>query len=360
MARIARVRRLPMTGPSNVSAIEALFASGELASESIFAILGKTEGNGCGNDFTRGYAVQSLRAALSPHLPPDRIETLPIVILGGTEGRLSSHWIVLSEAYGPDTATDPSLAVASAVTRPLSSTKVGRTAQTELVSDAVLAAMTDAGIAHPDDVHFVQIKCPLMTREWVEQVAGDVVTRDTLKSMGLSRGASALGVAQPFGTVGDVTDSAIGSDCSLSSSRASALAGIELMSSEIVVMGLSSDSSKDLAIAHTVMRHAIDVPVVAGILDAISPGAPVQSQARRLVAVLAKAEASMSGTIRGQRHTLRDDSDISSTRHARNFVSGVMAGLTGLTGLFVSGGAEHQGPDGGGPVCNIFKKDDPI
>ena len=68
---------------------------------------------------------------------------------------------------------------------------------------------------------------------------------------------------------------------------------------------------------------------------------------------IAKAEPGMSGRLRGARHTMLDDSDISATRHARAFTGGALAGLTGLTQLFVSGGAEHQGPDGGGPVAVI-------
>jgi cyanuric acid amidohydrolase len=72
--------------------------------------------------------------------------------------------------------------------------------------------------------------------------------------------------------------------------------------------------------------------------------------------VLAKAEASKNGKIRGMRHTMLDDSDISSTRHARGFVGGLLAGLIGHTELFVSGGAEHQGPDGGGPVALIYSQ----
>jgi len=51
-----------------------------------------------------------------------------------------------------------------------------------------------------------------------------------------------------------------------------------------------------------------------------------------------------------------DDSDISSTRHAGGFVRGVLAGITGLTELFVSGGAEHQGPGGGGPCAVIYRR----
>jgi cyanuric acid amidohydrolase len=48
-----------------------------------------------------------------------------------------------------------------------------------------------------------------------------------------------------------------------------------------------------------------------------------------------------------------NDSDISSTRHARAFVAGALAALVGHAEIFVSGGAEHQGPDGGGPVAII-------
>ena len=48
-----------------------------------------------------------------------------------------------------------------------------------------------------------------------------------------------------------------------------------------------------------------------------------------------------------------DDCDISSTRHARAFVAGALASLVGHAEIFVSGGAEHQGPDGGGPVAII-------
>ncbi len=51
-----------------------------------------------------------------------------------------------------------------------------------------------------------------------------------------------------------------------------------------------------------------------------------------------------------------DDSDINATRHARALVGGVLAGVMGRTDLFVSGGAEHQGPDGGGPVAVIVRR----
>lgn len=72
-----------------------------------------------------------------------------------------------------------------------------------------------------------------------------------------------------------------------------------------------------------------------------------------IAALFCKAEASLTGTIRGHRHVMLDDSDINATRHARALVGGVLAGRIGDTRLFVSGGAEHQGPQGGGPLAVI-------
>ena len=74
--------------------------------------------------------------------------------------------------------------------------------------------MADAGIAAPADVHFVQIKCPLLTKERIAEAArrgASVATEDTYHSMALSRGASALGVAVALGEVlsGAATETAI-------------------------------------------------------------------------------------------------------------------------------------------------------
>ena len=130
------------------------------------------------------------------------------------------------------------------------------------------------------------------------------------------------------------------------------------MNHEIVVLGMSAAWSGPLAIDHAVMADAIDIEPVRA---ALAPAWPRRRRAARgraaarLVAVLAKAEASHDGRLRGYRHTMLDDSDISSTRHARAFVCGALAGLVGHAEIYVSGGAEHQGPDGGGPVAMIVR-----
>ena len=360
----ALVHRLPAGAPDDISAIEAAIRDGHIDPAGIVAILGKTEGNGCVNDFTRAFAVQALRLMLARHLPPAAVDRVCLVMSGGTEGALSPHFIVFERRAGGVEGPSPALAIGIAHTPDLPAEHLGRRAQALLVAEGVRAAMADAGLDHPDGVHFVQIKCPLLTAERVAAAdarGAGVATRDTLKSMGLSRGASALGVALALGEIegARLTDEAIGRDWSLRSGRASTSGGVELLNHEILVLGMSPLWSGPLLVDHAVMADGIDVEPVRAALARLGLAAPGQlgaDQRGRLVALLAKAEAGASGRLRGHRHTMLDDSDISSTRHARAFVAGALAGVVGHAELFVSGGAEHQGPDGGGPVALIARR----
>jgi cyanuric acid amidohydrolase len=361
--RRALAFRVPMRDPGDVSGVVALFDSGALRPEEVVAILGKTEGNGCVNDFTRAYATSMLSATLGARmgLPSESVtQRVALVMSGGTEGGLSPHFLVLGvrEEIGPGTGA---LALGVGFTPELPPEAIGRMAQVRATATAVRMAMGDAGITDPSGVHFVQVKCPLITSARVAEAASrgeSVATAETYASMGLSRGASALGVALALGEIGEdaVTDSAIGHDFSLFSRRASCSAGVELLHGEVVVMGNSPAWTGDLRIGHDVMADAIDLPAVQRALASAGLAASGQlgeAERGRLIAVLAKAEASSAGTIRDIRHIMNDDSDIHSTRHARALVGGVIAGAVGRTDLFVSGGAEHQGPDGGGPIAVI-------
>jgi cyanuric acid amidohydrolase len=178
--------------------------------------------------------------------------------------------------------------------------------------------------------------------------------------MGYSRGASALGVALALGEVAPAAlrDAAVLSDWALYSARASVSAGIELEHNVVVVLGEAAGAASALRIGHTVMHDAVDAASVRHLLRerfGLEPDSPALQ--RRLVNLLAKAEASPDGRVRGQRHTMLNDSDINATRHARAAVGGVLASLVGHTALYVSGGAEHQGPAGGGPVAALVRVD---
>jgi cyanuric acid amidohydrolase len=276
---------------------------------------------------------------------------------------MAPHWLVL-EREETGGAAGPALAIGSAHTADIAPEQIGRLAQVEMVAAGVRSAMRDARIANAADVHFVQVKCPLLTLARMADAlvrGAETATRDTLKSMGLSRAASALGAAVALGEIPreKIAEADIGTNWTLWSGRASASAGIELLNHEIVVMGMSPAWSGPLAIDHGVMADAVDIEPVRAALSSVGLGAPGQltaSQRSRLVAVLGKAEASHDGILRGFRHTMLDDSDIAATRHARAFVCGALAGLVGHAEIYVSGGAEHQGPDGGGPVAVIVDR----
>ncbi len=364
MAKQALAFRVPMANPGDTSALEALLDDGTVKAEEIVAVLGKTEGNGCVNDYTRPYAVEALKSALAPRLDCSRAAAsarIGMVMSGGTEGGLSPHFLVLAERNGATPANGKRLAFGKATTRPFLPEEIGRIPQIRETAAAVGRAIRDAGISSDSDVHFVQVKCPLLTAQrHADAVARGArpATHDTYASMGLSRGASALGVALALGEIAEsaVSDDAVCRDFELWSARASASAGIELTHSEVIVLGNSALWGGDLVIGHAVMRDAIDL---GAIYDALAVAGLettrqlTEEQRRRLRALLIKAEPSSNGEIRGRRHVMLDDSDILATRHARAFVGGVAAGVVGRTDLFVSGGAEHQGPDGGGPVAAI-------
>lgn len=364
----AKVFRIEMESPDDVSGLKALFDKGVLKPEEVLAVLGKTEGNGCVNDFTRGYATMAFSNMLADYLKvtPDEVKKkIAFVMSGGTEGVMTPHATVFARSTTDAPASgEPSLAIGTSFTRDFLPEEMGTMVMVREVAKSVQEAMKDAKIDDVKDVHFVQIKCPLLTSERIRDAHNrgkDVVTTDTYKSMGFNRAASALGIAVALGEVkeADLDDSKIAHDWSLYSTVASTSAGVELLNCEIILMGNSPESASNLRIGHGVMKDAIDLQ---GVLDALRDaglafsGLPTEQQLQKIVNVFAKAEADPTGYTRDRRHTMMTDSDINHTRHARAVVNGVIAAVVGDPMVYVSGGAEHQGPSGGGPVAVIIEK----
>lgn len=361
--------RISMAGPADLSGLTGLISEGTVDPAHIVAILVKTEGNGGVNDFTREYTSATIATTMAPYLsltPADVERRIAIVVSGGTEGILSPHATIFARV--PVTAQQQGerddgkrLAIGIAATRDFLPQEIGRGPQIDATSDAVKAAMRDAGISSAADVHWVQVKCPLLTADRVQaarRAGHEPVTENAYKSMAYSRGASALGVAVALGEItSPIADEAVLLDWSLSSGVASASSGIELKNNIVIVLGNSTAAVGDSIISHAVMQDAIDASaVMTAVQNAGGEGALMErAGASRIVNVLAKADPSPDGMVRGWRHIMLDDTDISATRHARAAVGGVIAGITGCPAVFVSGGAEHQGPPGGGPVAVIFR-----
>src|SRR5207245_4919092 len=145
----AAVFRLSMAHPGDLSELERLIASGTVRATDVVAVIGKTEGNGGVNDFTRGYFTQTLMALLAKYLnkPAEQlIHEIPCVLSGGTEGVMSPHYSVFCAGEGePGPGAGPSLAIGTAFSAPVPAEDVGRRAHIDSVAGAVRAAIANAG-----------------------------------------------------------------------------------------------------------------------------------------------------------------------------------------------------------------------
>ncbi|MBC7734440.1 MAG: ring-opening amidohydrolase [Bacteriovorax sp.] len=360
-----RVDRLPMDNPGDLSGLAALLREGIVQADNVVAVIGKTEGNGGVNDFTRGYFTQSLMQLLAQstgRTPADLIRSVPCVLSGGTEGVLSPHYVVFSRSRSNELPLPGGgLAIGTAIGKPLPAHEIGRWTHVRSVADTVQRAMAAAQLEKAADVTFVQVKSPCVTsaRAQAASRAGHtVLTADPGRSMAYARAAGAFGVAVALGELPDDQDlhRALLADFSITCHRASISSGIEVEADEVILLGHSRAWGGNLRMGCAPMADALDISAVdAALLQVGLRAAPQLSAADRgrLAAVFVKCEPDRRGTVRGARHTMLDDIDINPQRHIRCAVGGLVAGVLGDTRLFVSGGAEHQGPDGGGLIAVI-------
>ncbi len=218
------VHRLSMANPGDVSELRKLIAEKVIDPAEIVASIGKTEGNGGANDFTRALATQSVADLLAAELGITRQEAAARAALawsGGCEGVLSPHMTVFTRAESGGEAVTGGLAISVQRTRHFLPEEVGRTPEVAEVAAAVTRALDELGAA-PEAVHYVQVKGPLLTPAGIADAAArgkEVVTTDPNRSKAYARGATALGVAVALGEVAadEVTDGVIATDMTLCS-----------------------------------------------------------------------------------------------------------------------------------------------
>ncbi len=356
------VHKIAMASPDDVSALEKLIDRGTVKPEDIVAVIGKTEGNGGANDFTRGYATLAFRLMLSRKLGitlADIIARIAFVWSGGTEGVLSPHATVFTRTDETASGLERRLVLGIAETRNLLPEEVGTMVHVRLVADAVRQALKQAGVTDPADVHYVQVKGPLLTGAAISDAdarGASVVTRDPNGSKVFARGAMGLGVGLALGEIEEeaLSDGAIGRKLDLYSCVASTSAGGELKACEVLLFANAPGSASDYRIGHAVLKDVIDAAGVRAALD--NAGLPAGSDGEaRIAAVFAKAEASPTGRVRGWRNTMLSDADINYERHARAALGAVIASVTGDPAIFVSGGTEHQCAPGEAPIAAIIR-----
>ncbi|MDA8320429.1 MAG: ring-opening amidohydrolase [Actinomycetota bacterium] len=358
------VRKVPLHTVSDASELAALIDNGVIEADRVIAVIGKTEGNGGVNDYTRIIADRAFREVLAAKgtRTAEQVRAIPIVWSGGTDGVISPHATIFA-TLPPEKAVrtdEPRLTIGFAMSERLLPEDIGRTAMITKVADAVRVAMERAGITDPADVHYVQTKTPLLTIHTIRDAKSrgmTVWTENTHESMDLSNGCTALGIAVALGEIEMPSDTDVLHNRDLYSSVASCSSGVELDQAQVVVAGNARGVGGRYRIGHSVMRDALDTDGIwAAIRDAglDLPDRPRTSDLDgRLVNVFLKCEASQDGQVRGRRNAMLDDSDVHWHRQIKACVGGVAASVTGDPAVFVSVSAAHQGPDGGGPVAAI-------
>ena len=358
------VRKIPIHSVADASELATLIDDGVLEADRVIAVIGKTEGNGGVNDYTRIIADRAFREVIAAKgtRSADDVKQIPIVWSGGTDGVISPHATVFATV--PDGTVEPTddlrLTVGFAMSEQLLPEDIGRVAMISKVADAVKVAMERAGITDVADVHYVQTKTPLLTIHTIRDAKsrGETVwTEQTHESMDLSNGTTALGVGVALGEIEMPTDADVMHDRALYSAVASCSSGVELDRAQVVVVGNARGVGGRYRIGHSVMQDALDADGIwAAIRDAglDLPERPHPSDLEgRLVNVFLKCEVSQDGAVRGRRNAMLDDSDVHWHRQIKACVGGVSAAVTGDPAVFVSVSAAHQGPDGGGPVAAI-------
>ncbi|MGJ6964098.1 MULTISPECIES: barbiturase [unclassified Streptosporangium] len=353
------VRKVPIESVTDASGLARLIDDGVIEAHRVLAVIGKTEGNGGVNDYTRILADTAFRGVLAAKGHPSP-ESVPLVWSGGTDGVLSPHATIFATTANAEPGDEPRVSVGIAMSDVILPEDIGRPAMVEKVAAGVREAMKLAGIDDPADVHYVQTKTPLLTLSTINDAKSrgkDVVIEDTGPSMDISNSTTALGVAVALGEIEMPAADQIHRDLSLYSSVASCSSGVELDRAQIVVVGNVRGIGGRYRIGHSVMKDALDAD---GIWEAIRssgielPERPHPSDlGDRLVNVFMKCEADPSGSVRGRRNIMLDDSDVHWHRQIKATVGGVAASVTGDPAVFVSVAAVHQGPSGGGPVAAI-------
>ena len=357
------VRKVPIHSVADASELAKLIDDGVMEASRVIAIIGKTEGNGGVNDYTRIIADRAFREVLvAKGAPEEQVRQVPIVWSGGTDGVISPHATIFATvpAEKAQKSDDLRLTVGFAMSEPIKPEEIGYTGMVEKVAAAVKVAMERAGITDPADVHYVQTKTPLLTIHTIRDAKSrgrKVWTEHTHESMDLSNGTTGLGIAVALGEIDMPSDADVMHNRDLFSSVASCSSGVELDQAQVVVVGNTRGIGGRYRIGHSVMKDALDQD---GIWEAIK-GAGLDLPERphwtdldgRLVNVFLKCEVSQDGTVHGRRNAMLDDSDVHWHRQIKSAVGGVTAAVTGDPAVFVSVSAAHQGPDGGGPVAAI-------
>ncbi|OKI51511.1 ring-opening amidohydrolase [Micromonospora sp. CB01531] len=351
---------VPLEHESDTTALVQLVTEGRLRPDEICAVTGKTEGNRPGEN-SRAAAIGAVRRFLEEHsdLGADRIARIPMVFSSGGVGILAPHVVVYAKrAWDGPVGPEPRLAIGTAQSAPIRPEWVGHPAMVEHVADAVRAAARDAGI-DPSDAEYVLTKSRGLQPEDLEdaqQRGHEISPFEPRLAVPKTSGAAALGVAVAVDHLEMPADGDIGTNLDLWTDRVSSSAGREHRETQVVLLGNTTAAGGRLRVGRSVMTDLLDVDSLHRALRAAGlsvNGAPLApDQRERIVAVYVKIGTPIGARLRGRRqvHNAENPNYMNELKAA---VGGMFAAALQDTVLYISSGAVHQGPPGGGTVAVV-------
>jgi cyanuric acid amidohydrolase len=141
MPQPIEVRKVPLWKVSDASGLDDLINKGVFEADDVLAVIGKTEGNGGVNDYTRILADRAFREVLASRGTRswDEIMQIPLAWSGGTDGVLSPHATVFAKipADRAPATDEPRVSVGVAMSDRLLPEDIGRAAMIEKVAAGV-------------------------------------------------------------------------------------------------------------------------------------------------------------------------------------------------------------------------------
>ncbi|MDP7611081.1 MAG: ring-opening amidohydrolase, partial [Nitrospinaceae bacterium] len=302
-----KVAKVEIKSVADASGLEDCIRKGQMSAAEVVAVIGKTEGNGGVNDFTRILSDQAFRRVLRIHsdLSDKHIDQIPMVWSGGCDGVMTPHATIFSRNDQTGTPGNSRLAIGKAMSTKILPEDIGRPAMVEKVAVAVRAAMRDAKISNPRDIHFVQTKTPLLTIDSIQaaEKRGETAFCEVHESMGVSNGTTGLGVGVALEEIDMPKAEDICQNLDLYSSVASCSSGVELDQAQIIVLGNKDAAGGCYRIGHSVMKDALDIDAIYDAIRDAGLDLPERPRASdlsdKLINCFMKCEADRHGMLRG-------------------------------------------------------------
>lgn len=339
-----------MDSPDDISGLREKLGN-QIQFTDILAIFIKSEGNGLDNDFSRLLAARVVKDLFSEHPLP------MLIISGGCEGFTTPHMLIVVARRLPAASSgESSWLVAARVRSPhLDSKEIGTSLHIEHCASAILLGIESLGVSR-EAVAYVHAVTPM--------------TEQAHASKPVSRAATALACAVAIDGIEDqkATQALQDNDMTIHGSRCAVTAGNTGGSVDLLIF---ANVDRDTAIkldqgsAGVTSQQQLHCVTLPDSLDTTPLQehlqvrlSPHRSTHRKLVALLYKADPPLHGKLRGERLTIDHDSDIHAYRHYRAAMSGVLAGATGSTRIFIGGGAEHHCPPDSGLLTVVTETAD--